>query len=102
MRCLKTGCHAYSTQYGEYLYGDAFAELDDDGAVMPGSPLVIRVCQRSQTPIFNVLHFHVAAIGVWFDEDKTSGAQNSTLVASATGWNYLGYNGQPLKEGATQ
>jgi hypothetical protein len=71
MPCTKTGCHILIEPYNEYAYGDAF-ELD--------GVAYFRLVQRSHSAIFSVLHYTVKHFDVWFDTDKTSQQQCSTLV----------------------
>ena len=81
MQCVKTGCHAYCPQYGEWLYGDLFA-IDNI--------YLMRVCQREREPIRPVTNIHIIAVLEWFDKDKTSMEQNSTLIGYGANFSYGG------------
>lgn len=82
--CIKTGCHVYSEEYREYLYGDAFHH---------NGTLIIRVCQRKREPISTgvPLHFTVKCITEWWDKSFTSTERNSTLISQD--FEYHGYDG---------
>lgn len=91
MICEKTGCHAYIEAYGEYLYGDLFRA---------NNVYLMRVCQISHEPLGPRLHaaFRGNSPMQWFDKDKTSGEQNSTLVfTSVVGSVWFDYAGEELK-----
>lgn len=87
--CIKTGCHVFLEPYCEYAYGDAFEE---EGM------LVLRLAARSLYPINGnkVIHFTIRDWSSWFDADKTSMDQNSTLLSSPTFWTGHGYEGKSL------
>jgi len=87
MICIKTGFHGYLVQYGEFVYGDAYAESEDSGA------LCLRICSRSRKPMGPRINVLVHASGQWFDRDAKPG-QNSTLVASENDWENTGYQGR--------
>lgn len=84
-QCIKTGAHVKLTCTGEYLYGDVFKTSQ--------GTLLMRVCERRPEPLIGVKHFTFMSYDVWFDETKTSGNQNSTLVAE--GFVEHGYEGIP-------
>lgn len=87
MQCIKTGCHTFLLEYGEYIYGDAFYL----GPIGGTGNYVFRVCERSFLPLQNVLHFTVREIDHWFDYEKTSQERNSTLIARVVDdWGYKG------------
>lgn len=85
MSCIKTGFHACVGPYDEYIYGDAF-EVD-------GQIYYFRICAISLKPIRERLHFVIHDFVTWFDKEKTSQQQNSTLIARATKVDDLGYDG---------
>ena len=85
-QCIKTGAHVRLSCYSEWLYGDVFKTSKGD--------LVMRVCERRREPLFDVKHFTIMSYDVWFDERKTSGNTNSTLVAE--GFIDHGYEGIPV------
>ena len=89
MRCVKTGFHAHVVPHGWYLYGDAFQS--------DGGDLLLRICERSQSPISIFQHFHLHTWALWFDENKTSQDQNSTMIVNSGDWKYLGYDGVVTK-----
>lgn len=82
MNCIKTGAHVYLDPYDEWAYGDAF---------QLGDHTYFRLYAKDFKPIRPVKHFTVYMIDQWWDEDKTSMEQNSTLIATA--WRYHGYEG---------
>lgn len=88
MECVKTGCHAYLEQYGEYVYGDAHKI---------GNMLIIRIVQRShEGPIIDRLHYEVRSIEGWFDKDVNEPNERpSTLFAFA--YTEHGYEGKKLE-----
>lgn len=75
MQCIKTGCHAYIENYGEHLYGDLYKH---------NGTYLMRVCHISRDPILtsevHCLFREGSSPMQWFDKDKTSQEQNSTLV----------------------
>lgn len=88
--CIKTGCHVFLSEYGEYAYGDAFRIANDGGYTY-----VFRLCERSHKPIrTDTLHFIVHRVAHWFDDERTSQSINSTMIAEDVTDN--GYHGIPL------
>ena len=85
-QCIKTGAHVRLSSHGEWLYGDVFKTSKGD--------LIMRVCDRRREPLLDVKHFTIMSYDVWFDETKTSGDHNSTLVAE--GFIEHGYEGIPM------
>ena len=83
MRCIHTGAHVLLASHDEWLYGDVFLTTRGD--------LLMRVCDRRQEPIIKVKHFTIMNYDIWFDETKTSGEFNSTLIAE--GYITHGYKG---------
>ncbi len=94
MECIKTGCHIFLEEYQEYAYGDAFElALDINDGEYEEKVLFFRLCARSRKPIRPIEHFIVRRIAQWWDADKTSMMQNSTLIASAANCKNHGYEG---------
>lgn len=71
MECIKTGAHAWLEPYGVWLYGDMFRAR---------GYYVFRACSVAYNPIISVTHFEIYSYTYWFDQDKTSMAQNSTML----------------------
>ncbi len=86
MNCMKTGCHVYLKNYGEYLYGDAFESADNKVALF-------RIVERSRKPLFNRLHYTIEESSQWFDKDKEGAT--STLIAFD--FKNHGYEGKEIK-----
>lgn len=91
MTCVKTGCVAYLVEHGEWVYGDAFTYPGEYAEI-----LVIRCCWRSRdsselAEFSNLRHFTINRLVSWWDEEKTSMKQNSTLLATV--WVYHGSEG---------
>lgn len=87
MTCQKTGFHAYLAPYGMWAYGDAFELF---------GVTYFRICEISMKPLRNVKHYTVQDWEQWFDEGKTSQAQNSTMICGPQDCEYHGYEGVPL------
>lgn len=93
MQCIKTGCHAYSEEYNEYLYGDAH-EIEVGGDFGHFYSITIfRICERSFAPLGPRLHFTIHSIDRWFDE-ANSKVRDSTLIATAA--TNHGYEGKEI------
>lgn len=88
MDCIKTGFHGFVEQYHEYVYGDAFSDQDGN--------YHFRICERSFKPIQPVLHFIINDVDYWWDEEKTSQLQNSTMFCMTWGASNYGYDGKLL------
>lgn len=82
--CVKTGCHVFLTEYGEWIYGDAF---------LINKSMIIRCCDIKRQPICDVLHITIPTIAHWWDRNITSVEFNSTLIAKTFTWH--GYDGVP-------
>ena len=85
MTCIKTGCHIFLPQYGEFAYGDAH---EFDGVFvfrLVGGP--------SRSPLASTLHFTVPDISEWFNRHSP---EMSTLIASCV--ENHGYEGKPLAQ----
>jgi hypothetical protein len=90
MTCIKTGAVAYLDEYGEWLYGDAHSY---DGVLLFRS--VYRTRSVGDLAQFgNARHMTVLRVADWWDEQKTSMGQNSTVISQQGHW---GMNGD--KEG---
>ena len=87
MSCIKTGFHAYLTPHSLYLYGDAFELF---------GVTYFRICQATDKPVYPVIHFTIGDFAEWFDKDKTSIQQNSTMICSPFDVTNHGYEGKPL------
>lgn len=89
MKCIKTGFHGYLEQYGEFIYGDAYAEKDRSGT------LVLRICNRSKEPLDERLNLVVVRVSQIFDNERIAlPGGNATLIAESNDWMKLGgYNG---------
>jgi hypothetical protein len=87
MQCIKTGCVAHLTEYGEDVYGDAYETASGD--------LVIRCAGRAlgKNEYGDRRHFTVLKIDHWFDDRVTSMGHNSTLIAERGMFNNHGYEG---------
>lgn len=88
-QCVKTGCHIYLTEYGEYAYGDAHEY---------GGMMMFRIAGFDLQPINNneVLHYVVHTIGQWWKDDPYG-----TLIASRMYVTDFGYDGIPIEEAFT-
>ena len=100
MTCIRTGCVAYLRQYGEWVYGDAFTYGGYLGDPENTGILCLRLVWKGHkseelAQFGNVRHFTVDHIVDWWDEDRTSMKQNSTLLAPPRGWINHGYDGIP-------
>jgi hypothetical protein len=86
MICIKTGALVHLTCYDQYLYGDLFAS---DCAYL------MRVCQiieKHELPPAATVDYSATSFTHWFDKEKTSQTDNSTLVARRQDFS-------PVKEG---
>lgn len=93
MECIKTGCLAYLDNYGEVVRGDLFSLTAKASAKYPSSTdeqdqVLMRVCERNVPG--DASHAFINRVDFWFDEDKTSGSQNSTLIGRMSRFNYEG------------
>ncbi len=86
MSCIKTGFYGYLVPYNLWVYGDAFESF---GVTW------FRICEKSDKPLSKVRHFTINDWSVWYDEDKTSMAQNSTMICDPYSTINHGYNGVP-------
>tara|TARA_R110000782_G_C14819205_1_gene413795 strand:- start:12860 stop:13132 length:273 start_codon:yes stop_codon:yes gene_type:complete len=86
MKCIKTGCHLFLANYGEFLRGDAF---EGEGV------LLFRISDRSRKPLDTNLHFTVKHESIWFDKDDA----RSTLLAYERNVRNHGYQGKLIKTG---
>lgn len=60
---------------------------------------MFRLCERSFAPInFPIKHFTVENFAHWFDYDRTSQENNSTLVVNPSDVIHHGYEGIPIEE----
>ncbi len=87
MICIKTGALAYLDNYGEVVRGDLFCEREPLGEEVY-LPILMRVCERNVPG--DASHAFISNIQLWFDENKTSAAQSSTLIGTMTRFNYDG------------
>lgn len=90
MQCIKTGCSAFLAEYGEWVYGDAYATRNGD--------LVIRVAGRSNAGPLNASprHFTVLEVEHWFDDRETNmQLRNSTILVPRGMFSNHGYKGVP-------
>lgn len=83
MTCMKTGCHAYVTQYGEYIYGDAH---EYNGVWL------FRIVVHDLTPRSGPIHFTIHEVADWWDR----GLHVSSLIATSI--TNHGYDGLPFEE----
>jgi hypothetical protein len=100
MTCIKTGCVVYLQDYGEWIYGDAFSYGSPSYLAERNGVLLIRVVLRTRNvteiaQFGNVRHFTVTRVREWWDEDKTSMQQNSSLISTNGNWQNHGYDGIP-------
>jgi hypothetical protein len=100
MTCIKTGCVVYLMPYGEWIYGDAFSHGAEMGDPENTGVLVVRSVFRTRdyadlAQFGNVRHFTVLGSFQWWDEDRTSMKQNSTLIVEPGMWTNHGYEGIP-------
>lgn len=80
MTCIKTGCHAYLHEYGEWIYGDAHQF---------GNLFVFRVAGRSFTPFSGIYHFTIyTTLASWTDQPY------GTIISDRI--QNHGYEGVPL------
>jgi hypothetical protein len=100
LMCIKTGVHAWLEEYDVSVYGDAFAlanstvySYDTDPLTMTPDSLIIRICEINRDTTNLPVHIVVSKSDIWFDMDKTSQQQSSTLIARPVNWRWLGYNG---------
>lgn len=82
--CIKTGFHAFLAPHNSWLYGDAYQEEEI---------MVFRICQVTYERPIGVRHFTIENYLTWFDENKTSMTQNSTMLARTVEVTNHGYNG---------
>lgn len=83
MECIKTGCVAHLENYGELVRRDLFR--------IHNNLVFMRVCQRNLPN--QPHHANIYRVNFWFDEAKTSGAQNSSLFGNMDRFDY---DGRPL------
>ena len=88
MNCIKTGAVAFIGCYGEWIYGDVMQT--------PSGDYIMRVCQRSREPISKTMHFTFHNFDEWYDKNKTSQEQNSTMVIGRHDCINHGYDGVPV------
>lgn len=87
MQCEKTGFHGFVHAFQVFIWGDAYQ--------IPNTACrVFRICAISPEPIRDrdTVDFVIYNVNQWFDKDKTSMEQNSTLVSNHT----LAYYHNPL------
>jgi len=87
MSCIRTGFHAHLEPHGMWAYGDAFELCGVHW---------FRICEVSMQPLSPVKHFTIRDWAVWHDENKTSQAQNSTMICDPFSIENHGYEGVPL------
>lgn len=87
MSCIKTGCYVYLAPHDMWAYGDAFEMF---------GVYFFRICQVERKPIGDRRHFTINDWAIWFDENKTSMAQNSTMICDPFSVVSHGYDGVPL------
>jgi hypothetical protein len=73
MTCIKTGCHIYIEQYGEFARGDAHAY---------NGMFVFRLVEISHEPLAPTMHFQIRDVVEWFDRFAMERhGTSSTLLA---------------------
>lgn len=77
MQCVKIGAVCFSEEYGEFLYGDLF--------VSHNGQYVMRCFQRIMEKLDIEPNLVIKEIDEWFDKDKTSGDQISTILVKSSG-----------------
>jgi hypothetical protein len=82
MECIKTGCVAHLEPYEEYVYGDLFR--------LHNNLMLMRVCERQMEAPAR-WHTRIYKVEYWFDETRTSGEQNSTLIGRMDQFLYEGW-----------
>lgn len=87
MSCIKTGCYCFLAPHNMWAYGDAFEIFGVH---------FFRFCQLEFQPISSVKHFTINDWSVWFDENKTSTAYNSTMICDPFSVINHGYEGTPV------
>ena len=87
MSCQRTGFHAHIAPYGMWVYGDAYKLR---------GVTYFRICEIGWGPLRDHIHYTIHDWDHWFDERKTSQAQNSTMICSPFDCTYHGYEGVPL------
>jgi hypothetical protein len=85
MNCIKTGAVAFISCYNEWLYGDVMQT--------PSGDYVMRICNRSRKKFSEVMHFTFLNFDQWYDKNKTSQNQNSTMIIASHDCVNHGYNG---------
>lgn len=87
MKCIKTGCDVFLSEYGSFAHGDAFES--DDGS------LVIRVSSVENEPIGSRRHFTVDKIEHFFDQNRIGVVPGvyGTLFARIGDYANHGYQG---------
>lgn len=87
MSCQRTGFNAYIEPLDMWAYGDAY-ELR--------GVTYFRICKVRMHPLRDRKHYTIHDWYHWFDERKTSQAQNSTMICGPEDCTYHGYEGVPL------
>lgn len=98
MTCIKTGCVAYIEDFEQWVYGDAHSYGAPDSYAEKQGVLVIRAVlsteKISELREFGwVRHFTVKRVAEWWDANKTSMNQNSSLISNPGNWINHGYDG---------
>lgn len=110
-QCIKTGFIALIGDGSFHAHGDAFV-------IWPHPSHTISDCQPMSHPVGTLLlrisaakhqtparrHIHVRAYDTWFDRGRSEQCDdgyeiwqpNSTLIATAGNWQWLGYDGIEL------
>jgi|DEB0MinimDraft_12_1074336.scaffolds.fasta_scaffold07182_6 hypothetical protein len=87
MKCTKTGCHIFISDYDEWAYGDAF---EGNGLAL------FRLVVTDRKPLRDVVHYTVFTCDVWFERDNPE--QPTSTLISANFINH-GYKGIPYTKG---
>lgn len=108
--CIKTGFHGYSSLYGGFTRGDAYARINPNipaheqltDEFCACNELILSTCTplthlTQTTPFQDNLHIFIKLGGYWERSSihEAAGYYVGVIVVPPGGWVWLGHNGEP-------